>query len=118
MRSTNVSMPNSVRASLFGTFAIDGSLDVKQRVDPAHGLDRDGRKHNRLFTGGLPSGIFLKIGHSKKWPSGMNPASCLQDQTRTSVGQVEFAIPIKGVGLEEPGIFGQMELRVLAFAIA
>ena len=32
--------------------------------------------------------------------------------------QVEFAISIKGIGLEEPRISGQMGLRMLAFAVA
>ena len=106
------------RLTLIGTFAIDGSLDVEQRVDAAHDLDRDGREHDRLFTGSLPSGILLKIGHRKKWTSGMNPASRLHDWSWTSAGQVEFSISIKGIGLEEPGISGQMGLRMLALAVA
>ena len=48
----------------------------------------------------------------------MHPASRLQDRTRRSIGQIELAIPIKGVGLEQPGISGQMRLRMLAFAVA
>jgi hypothetical protein len=41
----------------------------------------------------------------------------LQDRTGISLGQVERAIPVKGIGLEQPGISRQMALRVLAFAI-
>ena len=35
-----------------------------------------------------------------------------------SLGQVERAIAVKGIGLEQPGVSGQMALRVLAFAVA
>ncbi len=41
-----------------------------------------------------------------------------QDRTGTSVRQVKLAVAVEGVGLEQPGISGQMVLRMLALAIA
>src|SRR3984957_336842 len=99
-------------------FAIDGSLDVEQGVDASHNLDRNGREHDSLLARRLPSRILLEIGHGKERAAGMDPASCLDDRTRTSVRQIELAIAVKRVGLEQSGIAGQMAPRMLTFAVA
>jgi hypothetical protein len=105
-------------SALLRRFAIDGSLDVEQGVDASHNLDRNGREHDSLLARRLPSRILLEIGHGKERAAGMDPASCLDDRTRTSVRQIELTIPVKRIGLEQSGIAGQMTLRMLALAVA
>jgi hypothetical protein len=98
-------------------FAIDGSLDVEQGVNASHNLDRNGRKCYRSLAGRMPSRVLLEIGHGKERAPSMNPAPCLNDRTWTSVRQVELAIPVKCVGLEQSCVAGQMALWMLAFAV-
>ena len=105
-------------SALLRRFAIDGPLDVEQGVDASHNLDRNWREHDSLLARRLPSRILFEIGHRKERSPGVDPASCLNDRTRTSVRQIELTIPVKRVGLEQSGIAGQMALRVLAFAVA
>jgi len=48
----------------------------------------------------------------------MNPTCRLQDASGASVRLIKQAISIKGIGLEDPAISGQMEPRMLTLAIA
>ena len=48
----------------------------------------------------------------------MHPACRLDQRPRLAVGLVQLGVSGIGVGLEDPGIAGQMRLRVLAAAIA
>jgi len=48
----------------------------------------------------------------------MNPTCRLQDASGASVRLIKLAISIKGIGLEDPAISGQMEPRMLTLAIA
>ena len=106
------------RPALLGTLAVDRPLDVEQGIDTVHDLDRDRRERNRFLARSPPPGVLLNIGHGEERTPGVSPAPHLRDRTGTSFGQIERAIPVKGVGLEQPGISGQMALRMLAFAIA
>ena len=51
-------------------------------------------------------------------PAGMRPARRLDDRARLAVGFIELGVAAISVGLEDPGIAGQMRLRMLAAAIA
>src|SRR5438067_12013637 len=86
------------------TFAIDGPLDVEQGVDASHNLDRNGREHDSLLACRLPSRILFEIRHGKERATGVDPAPCLDDRTRTAVRQIKLAIPVKRVRLERSGI--------------
>src|SRR5260370_26632594 len=48
----------------------------------------------------------------------MGPAPRLQDRPRLATSLVQLVVPAEGVGLEEPGIVGQIRLGVLASPIA
>src|ERR1700736_4695592 len=48
----------------------------------------------------------------------MDPARRLDDLARLAVGLVQPVVSAKGVGLENPGIVGQMRLSMLAGPIA
>jgi hypothetical protein len=58
------------------------------------------------------------IGYNKKWPAGMHPTRRLDQRPRLAGGVIELGVSAIGVGLEDPGIAGQMRLRMLAAAIA
>src|SRR6185312_1904972 len=81
-------------------------------------LDRNGRERDSLLARRLPSRVLLEIGHGKERAAGVDPASCLDDPTGTSVGQIELAIPVKCVGLEQSCVAGQMTPRMLTSAVA
>ena len=106
------------RPALFGALAVDRPLDLEQGVDAAHDLDRDRRECDRAPACGPPPGVLRNVGHGEERTPGVRPAPDLQDRTGMSLGQVERAIAVKGIGLEQPGVSGQMALRVLAFAVA
>src|SRR4051794_13088708 len=59
-----------------------------------------------------------EISQDEEGPAGMRPAGRLDDRPRLAIGLVQLVIATIGVGLEDPGITGQMRLRVLAAAIA
>ncbi len=108
----------SDRLALLGMLAIDGALDVEQGVDAVHDLDRDRRQHDRFLAGCLTPGVLLEIGHGEERAPRVNPAPHFQNLPGTSIREIEVAVAIEGVGLEQSGISGQMAPRVFAFAIA
>ena len=98
----------------------EGDLEKNRGAvtDAAHNLDRNGRERDSLLASRLPSRVLLEIGHGKERAAGVDPAPCFDDRTWTSARQIELAIPVKCVGLEQTSVFGQMALRMLAFAVA
>ena len=48
----------------------------------------------------------------------MHPTRRLDERARLAFGLIEFGVATIGVGLEDPGITGQMRLRVIAAAVA
>ena len=48
----------------------------------------------------------------------MHPTRRLDERARLAVGLIELGVPAIGVGLEDPGIAGQMRLRMFAAAVA
>lgn len=103
--------------TLLRTLAIDGALDFEQGVDPAYHLDRDRRQRDFLFAGGLAARVLLDIGHGKKRPTRVAPTGCFIDRPRFSPRKIELVIAVKGIGLQDAGVLGQVRLRVLALAI-
>src|ERR1700694_4431686 len=75
--------------ALLGAFAIDGSLDLEQRVNAAHDLDRDWRQRDLFLTGGLTTSVLLDVGHGEERAAGMHPTRRLHDGPRTSPGLIE-----------------------------
>jgi len=82
--------------AFLGTPAIDGALDLEQRIDPPHDLDRNGRERDLLLAGGLATR--------------MDPTRRFPDRSRVASRQIELVVPVIGVGLQDAGISGQMRL--------
>jgi hypothetical protein len=59
--------------------AIDGALDLEQRIDPPHDLDRNGRERDLLLAGGLAPR--------------MDPTRRFPDRSRVASRQIELAYP-------------------------
>lgn len=58
----------------FGAPAIDGALDLEQRIDPAHDFDRDRRERNLPLAGGLAPRILFDVSHGEeRYASGDGP---------------------------------------------
>ena len=106
------------RPALRGARPIDCAFDVEQGVDAADGLQCQRRDHRRRFALDFAAGIRGDVGQGKERAPGMGPASRRDDRARFAVRVVQFVIAAEGVGLEDPGIVGEMCLRVLAAAIA
>ena len=90
--------------ALAGRGAVDRALDREDRVDAVNRFDRQ-----RC----LP-----QIGELEELAPPMAPACRFGNWTRPPPGVVEIAEPGIGVGLEYPGITGQMPGGMLAAAIA
>src|SRR5258708_25488063 len=104
--------------SVVGTLAIDRALDGEEGVDAAHDLDRNRREGDFLLASSLTPRVFLKIRHGEERAPGMDPTGRFPDRPRTSLGLVELDVSAEGVGLEDPGVVGQMRLLMLTTSIA
>src|SRR5215216_1160376 len=67
---------------------------------------------------GTPTPLAAKIRHGEERAPGMDPTGRFPDKPRTSLGLVELDVSAEGVGLEDPGVVGQMRLRMLTTSIA
>src|SRR5262245_5781951 len=100
------------------SLAVDGALDLIQRIDPTHDLDRNWRERNVLFASGLATRILFNIGHSEERAARMRPARGFPDWSRIAPSQIELVMPVIGVSLQDASISRQMPLGMLALAIA
>ena len=105
------------REPLIGVEAVDGTLDLEQRVDAPDGLERDGGDHGGVLSFGLASGARGDVGQHEELAPAMGPAARLQDKAWTSIGFVELAESAVSVGLQDPGVRGEMALRMFASSI-
>ena len=90
--------------------AVDLSLVSEDRVDPADRLQCQGGR--RALAG--PA----EVGELEEAPPGMGPAERFGDRAARSRRRIEPAEATVGVGLQDPGIAGEMLLGVLAAAVA
>jgi hypothetical protein len=72
-------------------------------------LQRENAAADQCMRSGTPEKAALQI---------MRPARRLPDRSRMAPSQIEVVVPVKGVGLQDAGIAGQMRLRMLALAVA
>ena len=100
--------------SLLRALAVDRALDLEQRVDAAHDLDRDRRQRDLLLARGLAPGVLLDVGHDEERTPGMNPTRRLPDRARLPVQQIKLVVAVIGVRLQDAGISRQMRLWMLA----
>src|SRR5262249_54019384 len=80
--------------------AIDLALNREDRVDAAHRFDGQWR--------------FAEIGELEEFATAVAPAGSLGDWAGLALGVIEIAKAGIGIGLEDPGIAGEMPVRVLA----
>jgi len=97
--------------------AVDRALDIEQRVDAPDRLQGQRRDYAGGVALRLAPGIGGDIGHDEERPPCMHPTRRLDKRARLAIGLVELVVAGIGVGLENPGIAGQMRVRVLAAAI-
>lgn len=94
--------------ALAGALAIGGALDLEQRIDPAHDLDRDRRERDFLLAGGLAPRILFEIGNGEERTPAMRPAGRFPDRPRMAPRKIELVVAVIGVGLQDAGIPRQM----------
>jgi len=94
----------TAREPLLGLSAVDLALDREDLVDPADRFDSERR--------------FAKIGQYEELAPAVAPAGRLSDRAGSAPGIVEITKPGISIGLEGPGIAGEMPAGVLASAVA
>jgi hypothetical protein len=109
-------LPNGT--ALLDALAIDRALDVEQRVDALNRFQRQRRDHAGGLALCLAAGVGGDIGHNKERPASVDPTPRLDERARFAVGLIELGVAAIGVGLEDPGIAGQMRPRMLAAPVA
>jgi hypothetical protein len=105
-----------VAAAPLGALAIDRAFDLEQGVDAPDCLQRQRRDHTRRFALRRAPGVRGEIGHLEEGSAGMDPARRLDDRAGLAVGLVQLVVSAEGIGLEDPGIIGQMRPGVLCRA--
>src|SRR3984885_10003451 len=101
-------------ATPFRTLSVDRPLDLEQLIDPTDRFQRQRRDRRRLFALRLATGILGQIRHYEERPPGMDPTGGFQDRTGRAAALVKLAIAFIGVSLGDPGVVGQMSLRMFA----
>ena len=104
--------------TLSGRVTIDLALDGEDRINAPDRLQRQRRDHAGRFALRLAPGIGREISQDKERPTGMCPAGCLADWARLAIGLVQLVVAAISVGLQDPGITGQMPGGMFAPAIA
>jgi hypothetical protein len=86
------------REPLLGSDTVDLALDREDLVDAAHRFDGQRR--------------FAEIGQYEEFASAMAPAGRLGDRAGPARGIVEIAKAGISIGLEDPGIAGEMPVAL------
>ncbi len=111
-------LPN--RKALLSRQTIDGPLGVVDRIDAPHRLRREWGTGQLGQVEQLASPVPLRC-HSTCCARGTLGSSAQQPASVTGLGfatgMVELGEPGVGVGLQDPGIGGEVPLRVLAPSI-
>jgi hypothetical protein len=94
--------------------SIDLALDGEDRIKAPDRFQGRRRDHAGRFAVRLAPGIRPEISQDKERPAGMRPAGRLDDRPRLAVGLIQLVVAAISVGLENPGIAGQMPGRMLA----
>jgi len=88
---------------LLGCGAIDLALNREDRVNATYRFDGQWR--------------FAEIGELEEFATAVAPAGSLGDRAGFALGVIEIAKAGIGVGLEDPGIAGEMPVRMLTSPI-
>jgi hypothetical protein len=66
----------------------------------------------------LATGILGQIRQNEERAAGMDPAGRFENRSWFAIGLVELVVTTVRVSLEDPGVVGEMRLRILASSIA
>jgi hypothetical protein len=84
--------------------AVEVALDIENRIDPAHCLNRERRLGN--------------IGEHEQLAPPVRPTGSLKDRSGLARGMVEVIEPSICIGLQDAGVAREMSARVLAATVA
>lgn len=96
-----------------GAAAVDGALDLKQRIEACDRLQRDRRDRFALLTFYLPS-IFLDVSQLEEAPPRMDKAKRRRNRQRLLLRAEQGLKAVVAIGLRHTGEGGQMPLGMLA----
>ncbi|MET4754474.1 hypothetical protein ABIB08_008853 [Bradyrhizobium sp. RT11b] len=102
-------------APLVRAAAVDGALDLEQRVRTPDRLQRD--RGDRFAFLAFPDG-FLDVSQFEEAPPRMGEAKCRRDRQHLLLRVEQRLEAIVAVGLQDAGEGGQMLLRILAASVA
>jgi len=88
------------REPVGSVFAVDGTLDVEQGIDPLHGLERDWVDHAGMLTAALLAGRAGDVGQLEELAPRMGKAASLDHGRRHTTGSIELAVAAIGIGLD------------------
>src|SRR6476659_7943056 len=98
-------------APLVGAAAIDGALDLEQRIDASDRLQRDRRDRFALLA--FPS-ILLDVSQLEEAPPRMGKAKRRRNRPHRLLWVEQRLEAVVAIGLQDTGEGGQMLLRMLA----
>ena len=103
------------REAPLGGLAVDHALDIEQRVDAPHSLQRQRRDRRRTLAAPLAG---RNVGEFIKLASPVCPTERFRDGPRRSAGLVEPPVAGVGVGLQDPCEAPKMLDRVIARTVS
>ena len=102
-------------APLVGAAAIDGALDLEQRIDASDRLQRDRRDRFALLA--FP-GVFLDVSQLEEAPPRVGEAKRRRNRQRFLLRVEQRLESVVAIGLQDTGEGGQMLLGMLASSVA
>src|SRR6202043_1606909 len=102
-------------APLVGATAVDGALDLEQRIEAPDRLQRDRR--DRLALLSFPS-IFLNVSQLEEAPPRMGKAKRRRNRQRLLLRVEQRFEAVVAIGLQDTGKDGQMLLGMYASSVA
>lgn len=100
---------------LVGAAAVDGALDLEQRIETSDRLQRD--RGDRFALAAFP-GVLLDIGQLEEAPPRMGEAECRRDRHRFLLRVEQRLEAAIAIGLQDAGEGGQMLLGMFAPSVA
>jgi hypothetical protein len=101
--------------TLLARKAVNGALDVEQRIDALDRLQRDRRDRRGILSAPCIGG---DVGQLEELTPGMGPAQCRRDRSLGTRWVVKRVVAAVGIGLQDAGEALQMALGMLLSSIS